>query len=209
MFQAEDEMRSSKRGAKAHTLYPLQGETISIRPLRIGDREVLPTWGRHDSPLFDGYNYADMGLAQRKFWYDTKKRARNQYFGVDLPDRRLIGYLGVKNINPIFRHGTLGIVFDPNYTSMGYGTEAMKLFLPHYFGHMRMRTMFLDVNAFNTRAIAMYENLGFREVGVDFERFENQSLDPDHPELLKWRDAFVWKGDTLFAKIIKMRMDRE
>lgn len=185
----------------------IQGARVRLRPLQIGDREQLPKWGRHASPLFDGYNYSDLSVPQRRYWYDTKRKARNRYFAVDTKERRLIGYLGAKNINFLTRSATLGIVFDPNFVSQGYGTEAMQLFLPYYFGEMRMKTLYLDVNAFNTRAIAMYESLGFEQVDTDYERFENQSLTEDDPELAAWPDAFLWEDDILYAKIYKMRMD--
>ena len=58
----------------------------------------------------------------------------------------------------------------------GYGTEALRLFLEHYFEAMGFARMDLDVSATNLRAVRSYHALGFREVGRHYRSANHPSF---------------------------------
>ncbi len=74
-----------------------------------------------------------------KQWYRYKKRGGfNQvYYSVFNEVNILIGYLGIKNIRRIRKEATLGIVIDPNYVDMGYGTEIITNYLDYFFWRIK------------------------------------------------------------------------
>lgn len=181
-----------------------------IRDLKYKDRLDMKRWGHFENPLLEGYNYSDMSERDLDYWYRTRKKSlRNRTFVVIHRIDGFIGYIAMKRINPILKSSILGIVFDPNHTSKGYGTRAMGLFLSYYFKNLKMRYIDLDVNEFNRRARKMYENLGFSYMGEYYDEFENQKIDINFLEVNGFVDNFVYSRGRWYSKILKMRLKRE
>lgn len=85
---------------------------------------------------------------------------------VELETDKLLGSVGIENIDHINRSGTLGIfIGDKDYRSKGYGTEAIRLVLEYGFKYLNLKNINLDVLACNERAIKCYEKCGFKEYG--------------------------------------------
>lgn len=65
------------------------------------------------------------------------------------------------------RHAELAIVIgNKDYWSKGYGTAIMTQLLKWGFDGMNMNRLYLHVFADNTRAIGLYEKMGFVQEGV-------------------------------------------
>ena len=60
------------------------------------------------------------------------------------------------------------VVFD-DYIGQRFGTEATKLMLEYGFGKLNFHRIELEVFSFNTRAIHVYEELGFVHEGMKRE----------------------------------------
>lgn len=181
-----------------------------IRDLKYKDRLGMKKWGYFENPLLEGYNYSDMSEKDLDYWYRTRKKSlRNRTFVVIHRRDGFIGYIAMKRINPILKSSVLGIVFDPNHTSKGYGTRAMNLFLVHYFQNLKMRYIDLDVNEFNNRARKMYESLGFSYIGEYYDEFENQKIDINFLQANGFVDNFIYSRGRWYSKILKMRLKRE
>lgn len=87
-------------------------------------------------------------------WFSIKRRR----------DGRVIGALSLREIErPV--SARLGIRLGADFVNRGYGSEALRLFLPYYFHASDFERLFLDVAATNERAIHVYEKLGFRQTG--------------------------------------------
>ena len=163
----------------------------------------LRDWGEFDDPRLSGYNYGSLNDLETNIWYRSITSPRKKYFAVRLAkDERLIGFLGLKNYNPITRRAKLGIVFDPNFVSDGFGYEAMVMFLDYYFNDLKFREMLLEVNLFNERALKLYEKLGFKEYGYSIEVFENQKIDYDDR-------YFELRHGVIYSKILKMALTKD
>ena len=106
------------------------------------------------------------------------------------------------------RSSLLGIVFDPNMVSKGLGTRSLDDLLHYYFNEMNMRKLYLEVNAWNDRAIKSYEKVGFKETGRKVEKFENQNI-LNTREYLEKKDDFIVKDKQVFSKIIKMEISKK
>jgi RimJ/RimL family protein N-acetyltransferase len=81
--------------------------------------------------------------------------------------RRVVGSLTLREIDGR-RSARLGITIGADFVSQGYGTEALRTFLDHYFGKMDFAEIVLDVAATNLRALRTYRALGFRHTGQHY-----------------------------------------
>lgn len=187
----------------------MEANNLFIEELKFTDIEKLKSWGSYTEPLLYGYNYNDLNSDQELVWYLTKQiKFRSSYFSINL-DSRMIGFIGVKEINKFLKTGKLGIVFDPNFVSQGYGFEVMKIFLDLYFNEMNMRKMTLEVNAWNFRAIKLYEKLGFKKYRENYQVFENQNLDLQLEKYDQVRRYFVEKDNKIYSQVYFMKLDRQ
>lgn len=186
----------------------LKGENIYLKPLDYQDALKIRQWGSHENKLFIDYNLSDLTETQIHFWYSTKKKNfRKSYFAIYNNEDRMIGYMGVKDINLFKKESFLGIVLDPNFLEMGYGTESIRVFLRYYFYEMKMKKILLDVNAFNTRAIRAYEKLGFLYITEYLGEFENQEIDFKDPYYEPYEKYFTYHRGVLLSQIHIMEMD--
>ena len=97
-----------------------------------------------------------------------EKHAKDEAtFGIiELKTDKLLGSIGLENIDYISRKATLGIFIGEKETrNKGYGTEAIQLILDYGFNYLNLNNIKLDVLSFNERAIACYKKCGFKEYG--------------------------------------------
>ena len=110
-----------------------------------GSALELQKWGIFDDPRLVGYNYGNLTDFEIKLWQGTISMPNKRYFAVRrISDDRFIGFIGLKNINPLLKRAKLGIVFDPNFVSEGYGYEAVMALMEIFFGEMGYRILTLD-----------------------------------------------------------------
>lgn len=77
-----------------------------------------------------------------------------------------IGRCLLFSVNHVDRSANLGIfIGDKGYWNRGLGGEAVELLLEYAFNLLNLHSVMLGAFAFNTRALACYRRLGFREIG--------------------------------------------
>src|SRR5690606_35938405 len=80
-------------------------------------------------------------------------------------------------IDRVARSAELRLAMRPGFRGRGYGTESIQLMLRLAFETLGLHRVGLEVLASNSRAQALYENLGFvvegrrRQAAHDGERF--------------------------------------
>jgi RimJ/RimL family protein N-acetyltransferase len=85
---------------------------------------------------------------------------------VPCSDERLIGVTGLHKIDSRNRHAALGIVVgEKGAWGKGFGTEATRLLVRHAFDTLNLNRVWLHVYEYNTRAVRVYEKVGFRTEG--------------------------------------------
>ena len=186
------------------------GKRVSIDKLKLQDVFEMRSWGFHENPLIEDYNFPPMNDDEIKLWFKRKTDTIfNKYYGVKNEEGKLIGYMGIKDIKRLRRQSTLGIVFDPNYINKAYGTETLESFLIYYFTEMKMKSMILEVAEFNRRAYKLYEKMGFKPVGYYLDEFFNSALDLRDPYYVEEKSSFVIKGEKIYNYIYKMKLDKK
>ena len=95
-------------------------------------------------------------------WFDTRMLETGHYFGI-YDGKQLASIAGIHAYSPRYRVAVLGnVTTHPDYRKSGLGTATCAKLcqvLLHNVEHIG-----LNVKADNTRAIAVYERLGFRRV---------------------------------------------
>ena len=82
-------------------------------------------------------------------------------------DDTYIGTCALMNVNQRNRHAELAIVIgEKDYWSKGYGTQIMTQLLEWGFEGLNLRKLYLHVFSFNSRAIKLYEKMGFKKEGT-------------------------------------------
>lgn len=143
----------------------LLGQRITIRTMKPEDLDAMIEWRPFADPLYRPFDFPRQSRADHRRWFEWRRRdpSRRLYTIVN-EDRQVIGSLTLRDVDRQ-RSARLGITIGADFVSQGYGTEAMYLFLDHYFGEMGFATMVLDVAATNLRAVRTYRAIGFRETG--------------------------------------------
>ncbi len=163
----------------------------------------LQNWAIFTDPRLIGYNYGNLTDFEIKLWQGSISMPNKRYFAVRrVSDDRFIGFIGLKNINPLLKRAKLGIVFDPNFVSLGFGYEAVMAIMKEFFDKMGYRTLTLDVNTFNKRALNLYKKCGFKIVSYSREVFENQDVEIDERYFEKFHGL-------IYSKIINMKISKD
>ncbi|NIV38573.1 MAG: GNAT family N-acetyltransferase [Anaerolineae bacterium] len=146
----------------------LQGQRITIRHMKAADLDAMLQWRPFADPLYRPFDFPRQSRSEHMRWFEWRRRdpSRRLYTIVN-EDRQVIGSLTLREIDGR-RSARLGITIGADFVSQGYGTEAMHIFLDHYFGEMGFATMVLDVAATNLRAVRAYRAIGFRETGQHY-----------------------------------------
>jgi len=138
----------------------LDGDRVVLRPLAPDDLDALAEIVESEG--------------MREWWGPspsreaTREDLRNDgiAFAIEVGGE-LAGWLGVsEELTPNYRSAGLDIMLAPGFQGSGHGPTALRLaarWLLHERGHHRLT---IDPAAVNERAIAVYEELGFRRVGV-------------------------------------------
>jgi RimJ/RimL family protein N-acetyltransferase len=155
----------------------LQGPRVRLAALVSEDIPTVARWYQDAgfARLFDtrpAYPRSESGLYS---WLDDYQRSNNSFiFGVRLlDDNALIGMVELEGIMWPHQCGWLSIAIgDPANQGQGYGREAIGLALQFAFQELNLHRVQLTVFAYNARAIALYENVGFQREGVYREHLQ-------------------------------------
>lgn len=117
-------------------------------------------------------------------WWGTQLELDDQDAFAIVVDGEVAGWLGwYEETDADYRHGGLDIFLAPPFQGRGLGREALLLgarWLIEERGHHRL---IIDPAAHNARAIAVYESIGFKPVGI-MRRYERGGDGTWHDGLL-------------------------
>jgi diamine N-acetyltransferase len=138
---------------------------VAVRPLTRADLAQMAAWRPFDNLLYSDANWVQRSPYALRHWYThcSQDRRRLLYTIADEAGQ-VIGSITLREIDGR-RSARLGITLGADFVNQGYGTEALALFLDHFFESLGFQRMVLDVVGYNRRAIRVYEKLGFKKVG--------------------------------------------
>lgn len=132
---------------------------------------------------------------QEEEWVRSRKANSNFTYDFAIEDLETGKYIGGCSINECDvknRTCVIGIMIgDKEYWSKGYGSDSLKVLTKFIFEEVNMNKIKLKVFSFNSRAIACYKKVGFKEEGIlKKELYRNGKY---HDEILMaiFKDEFV------------------
>jgi RimJ/RimL family protein N-acetyltransferase len=87
-----------------------------------------------------------------------------------------VGFVQVREMHHVHRRGYLGVCIAPHAQGQGYGKSSIQLVEKLVTRVFNLRKLVLHVLGSNEKAISLYQNLGYTEVGVLREHFYNNGL---------------------------------
>lgn len=188
----------------------IHGQRVTLRSWQRGDTLAQELWPRYTEPFSSLWNIP------RTISYDDvvgRGWSGQRYaWAVEDAGRRLIGRISLREVDAKGASARLGISLAQPYVGQGLGTEALVLFLEHYFGPLGFARMHLDVAAFNRRAVRCYEQLGFSHLGSEWRGAGNDPAlrlldDPRHRDLLPHFRRGRFETQVEFYEMVLDRAD--
>jgi len=149
----------------------LHGKKVQLRGLELEDvDEIMKHWNdwelRRYLNLIIPHSRQEEEDFIRTMWRNCQE-GKAIWFGIEtIQDIKLIGNTGFFPIDWENRTAEYGIgIWNRKYWDQGMGTEATQLMLNYGFNQLNLNRIELQVFAYNKRAIAMYEKIGFQHVG--------------------------------------------
>lgn len=145
----------------------LIGERIYLSPRSLEDVEKYTEWlNDFETTDYTGRSHRVLTLEAEKRYLEERQFENEAFAIVDMVEDKLIGTVGLHNVDSVNRTATLGIfIGDKEYRSKGYGTEAIRLILDFGFNYLNLNNIKLDLMEFNERALKCYKKCGFKECG--------------------------------------------
>lgn len=177
-------------------------ERLLLRPLRDGDLEPLARV------------LAEPAVA--RFWpaYDVE-RVRAEYFAADEAELvvfavehegQVIGLLQYgEEDDPMYRHASVDLFLRTADQGRGFAREALTAVIDHLFADRGHHRIVIDPAADNARAIAVYQKLGFRRVGL-LRQYERGPDGTFHDGVLLDLLSSDWKKRTKAAAAIAIEL---
>ena len=107
---------------------------------------------------------------QEEEWVRSRKAGSDFTYDFAIDDLETGKYIGGCSINQCDmknRTCVIGIMIgDKDYWSKGYGSDALNVLIKFIFEEVNMNKIKLMVFSFNSRAIACYKKVGFKEEGL-------------------------------------------
>ncbi|QGQ19942.1 GNAT family N-acetyltransferase [Cellulomonas sp. JZ18] len=145
----------------------LQGEMIVLRPVRGDDADAM--WDMLTDPEGNRLTGTTRTFTREQVeeWCASREAAQGRYdFAVTANGSdEYRGEIVLTDVDEDVRCAGLRLAMRPAYRGRGYGTEAIELVLEFAFEGLGLHRVELEALSINTRAVSLYENIGFRVEG--------------------------------------------
>jgi RimJ/RimL family protein N-acetyltransferase len=150
----------------------LKSTHLYLGPIKADDLPLLLEWVNDREQVLLNAPYKPIAEARHREWFAAIQRRNDAFiFGIRLRDaNKLIGSCQLHSISHVHRSAELQIrLGDVEERGRGYGTEAVRLLLDFAFKDLNLHRIYLNVLGTNSRAIRVYEKIGFVREGVGRE----------------------------------------
>ncbi len=149
----------------------LKGQQVRLGALLEEDIKTILGWycDTRFLDLWDSDPLVDRTESAVSDWMDELDGDRSQVvFGLRrLGNDKLVGMAHLDDIEWSNRVADIGVAIgNPTHWGKGWGTEATRLLVNYGFTELNLYRLQLSVMAYNTRAIGLYEKIGFKHEGT-------------------------------------------
>lgn len=189
----------------------MQGPHVRIRPWLPSDDAAMQEWPSYTDPFSPLWNLPrPVSLKGDFFSFFSSHSGTRQVWAIEDTFEQIIGRLSLRDIEQWRRRARLGISMNALYVGRGIGTEALTVFLDHFFGPFHFMTMYLDVAACNLRAIRCYDHLGFQVTTREWRRTRNTSCLKllEKPEFQEMQPFFRHDSQGYWVQYLEMELQK-
>ncbi|MEY9096726.1 GNAT family N-acetyltransferase [Paenibacillus sp. RC84] len=148
-----------------------ESSRVSFRKMTEEDAAIYHTWRndmevmRTTNPSLDLFTYTEARqfVEQVILGSGTSK----SYMILDKPSGRPIGITSLIQLD--YKNRSAECILDigeKEFWGKGYGNESLRMLLDYAFLELNLHRVSLRVFAFNDKAVALYEKIGFKREGV-------------------------------------------
>ena len=145
----------------------LKGKKVNLRPFSKEDVSLITQWV-NDQEIRDLVSFVfPQTEKQEEEWYSKiGSDNTNIVLGIETKDNKLIGIMGIHQIDWVARVGTTGaIIGEKDYWGKGYGTDAKMQLLNYAFNTLGLYKISSSVIAFNKRSLQYSLHCGYKIEG--------------------------------------------
>jgi RimJ/RimL family protein N-acetyltransferase len=182
---------------------------LLLRPMQRDDLDAMAEWPRYPEPLDAIFNWPHTlreNDSADLFFLTRSSDHRRREWTIATRAGAVIGHLGIRDIQPRPHSARLGIGLGYPYVAHGYGEESLRAFLDAFFGPLRFARLYLDVSLHNTRALRLYQRLGFREISRFWHELgpADEHAYLDEPRYDPIREYLRWSSGTVYMRYAEM-----
>lgn len=150
----------------------LTGERIYLRPYRTTDAQALSDMTSRDEIYRSTYNIQrDFDVEHARWWIkfnaNCRRTGTSYEFGIfEKGSDRLVGNIGIVNVNSRCSHATLAYYVHPEMWNKGIATEAGRLILNYAFNTLVLNRVGAVCMVDNASSRRVLDKLGFTFEGV-------------------------------------------
>ncbi|WP_315817033.1 GNAT family protein [Paraflavitalea speifideaquila] len=144
---------------------------FTLREICHNDLPLINKW-RNDQEIISllGNNFLYISNDVDAAWFEQylQNRDKARRFAIlDTTSNRMIGTTQLTAIHPINQSAEFSIAIgEKEYWNKGAGQTASRILLQHAFDDLNLHRIYLTVLVRNTRAVHLYEKIGFVHEGI-------------------------------------------
>lgn len=147
----------------------LHGDTITLGPLVAADAQAMFSW--LNDPAIARSNGEVRPTDGQGFsaWFNAVGKDRTRVYFAIRPKggQRLLGYLTILDLHPLFRSAELGITIGAAADrGQGHGAEAVRLAMDYCWRQLDLQRLTMRIYGPNPAALRCYQKAGFTVEGV-------------------------------------------
>ena len=149
-----------------YALNILRGRKVRLRSFHEDDLHLLESWWNDPgSMIFQNARVVPSSSSSTRdmfrAWSENKDASSYGFCVEQVEDAALVGHVTLWGIDPSVRSATLGIMIGGPHVERGLGTDALQVALRFAFEELDLNKVELSVWEFNSRALHVYERVGF------------------------------------------------
>jgi diamine N-acetyltransferase len=174
----------------------LKNEKIILRPISIKDTHFILEL-RNNSEIADQF-FSDEPVYdfEHNEWLSSRNKDDLDFIIVENDTQKEVGRIYLTNINYRHQKGEYGIVLHSDFRGKRIASDASHLLLEYVFNNLPINKIYLEVFESNTKAIHLYEKIGFQKEGVFKEEYFKNGTFQNVCRMSLLREDYKNEGET-------------
>lgn len=149
----------------------MKNDSIELRPLEPTDLDTLYNW-ENDSALWvvsdtvAPYSRAALWQYLENYTGDIFAQRQLRLMITLAGDGTPVGTIDFLNFDPLNNRAELGLFIAAEHRGQGLGRQALELLTAYAREHLGLRQLYVFIALNNTVCLKMFEDYGYRRVGV-------------------------------------------